>query len=392
MPAKATREPLWVVGKPPHIADLRHELWSGDLACALHFHDHIEFRQQGGQTEHLPAQDIQRVIDGVQAVYGLSDEQLGAVVFGKCSHGVSGSGVEPFSVRLREAIAGSGAPFAVSIRENGEGNACHAVLVPEAFHKIHPFEMPIRPLGLDVKKCVDAGEGLIQQGDQTVAEDHAGFLGAQVQAVLHFQHLPCFVLRRVIPQLRPEGQGIVGDFHGIRLVCLDLAQRVVAEIVDEHGVDHADEKASLFQGQGDGPPVHPRVFHDNADVPADAPQRPDQTGQSGGVMFHLERRQYHFAARSANSNSAFPFGNINADGGDWFIVHLQTSQIKNGFNRHPPLPTTDSACFVTRVCGVVRFSTCANRTPQWEGRLTVCANERDSSGSASSVRFPPIVA
>ncbi len=93
-----------LVGKPPHIADLCHKLWSGDLACALHGHDHIEFRQQGGQTEHLPAQDIQRVIDGVQAVHSLNNEQLGAVVFGKCSHGVSGSGMEPFSVRLREAI------------------------------------------------------------------------------------------------------------------------------------------------------------------------------------------------------------------------------------------------------------------------------------------------
>lgn len=178
MPAKATREPLWVVGKPPHIADLRHELWSGDLACALHFHDHIEFRQQGGQTEHLPAQDIQRVIDGVQAVYGLSDEQLGAVVFGKCSHGVSGSGVEPFSVRLREAIAGSGTPFAVSIRESGKGNICHTVLVPEPFYKIHPLEMPVGTLGLAVKKGVDARKCLIQQRDQAVAEDHAGFLGA----------------------------------------------------------------------------------------------------------------------------------------------------------------------------------------------------------------------
>ena len=174
-----------LVGKPPHIADLRYELRSGDLASALHSHDHIEFRQHGGQTEHLPTQNVQRIIDGVQAVHGLGDEQLGAVVFGKCSHSVSGGGMELFGVRLREAIAGFGAPFAVSVRESGEGNARHAVLVPEAFHKIHPLEMPVGPLGLAVKKHIDAGEGLVQQGDQAVAEDHAGFLGAQVQAVLH---------------------------------------------------------------------------------------------------------------------------------------------------------------------------------------------------------------
>ena len=33
-----------LVGKPPHIADLRYGLRSGDLACALHGHDHIELR------------------------------------------------------------------------------------------------------------------------------------------------------------------------------------------------------------------------------------------------------------------------------------------------------------------------------------------------------------
>ena len=40
----------------------------------------------------------------------------------------------------------------------------------------------------------------------------------------------------------------------------------------------------------------------------------------------------------------------------------------------------------------LRSSTCANRTPQWEGRLTVCATERGSSSNVSSVQFPPIAA
>ena len=111
-----------LVGKPPHIADLCHELRPGDLASTLHLHNHNEFRQQGGQTEHLAPQDIQRIVNGVEAVHSLGDQQLGAVVFGKCSHGVSGGGVELFSVRLREAIAEFGAPFAVSVRESGEGN------------------------------------------------------------------------------------------------------------------------------------------------------------------------------------------------------------------------------------------------------------------------------
>lgn len=72
-----------LVGKPPHIADLRYGLRACNFACALHGHDHIELRQQGSQTEHLAPQDIQRVIDGVQAVHCLNNQQSSAVVFRK---------------------------------------------------------------------------------------------------------------------------------------------------------------------------------------------------------------------------------------------------------------------------------------------------------------------
>ena len=130
-----------------------------------------------------------------RAVHSLGDEQLGTVVFGKCSHSISGGGVKLFGVRLREAIPEFGGPFSVSVRESGKGNACHTVLVPEAFYKIHPLEMSVGALGLGIKKRVDAGKCLVRQGDPAVAEDHAGFLGAQIQIVLHFQHLAGLVLR-----------------------------------------------------------------------------------------------------------------------------------------------------------------------------------------------------
>ena len=71
-----------LVGEPPHIADLRHELRSGDLARALHGHDDIKIpAAEKSQTEHLAPQDIQRIVNGVQAVHGLNNEQLGAVAF-----------------------------------------------------------------------------------------------------------------------------------------------------------------------------------------------------------------------------------------------------------------------------------------------------------------------
>ena len=48
---------------------------------------------------------------------------------------------------------------------------------------------------------------------------------------------------------------------------------IVAEIVDKRGVDKAGEKARFLQLQSDGPPVHPRMFHDDANVPAAARHR-----------------------------------------------------------------------------------------------------------------------
>lgn len=81
--------------------------------------------------------------------------------------------MEPFCVRLLEAIAKPGAPFTVSIRECGKRNTGQAVLAREAFRKIYPLEMSVGTLGLGVKKSVDAGESLVRQGNQAVAGDHA---------------------------------------------------------------------------------------------------------------------------------------------------------------------------------------------------------------------------
>ena len=49
------------------------------------------------------------------------------------------------------------------------------------------------------------------------------------------------------------------------------------------------------------------------------------------------------------------------------MFHLQASRIKNGFNRHPPLPTTDSACFVTRMYGVLPFFNLRKLNPAMGG-------------------------
>ena len=87
-----------LVCEPSHIANLCCELRSGDITRALHRHDHIKFRQQRGKPKHLSTQNMQRVIDGVQAVHGLGDEQLCAVAFWKRGYGILSSVVEFFGI------------------------------------------------------------------------------------------------------------------------------------------------------------------------------------------------------------------------------------------------------------------------------------------------------
>ena len=100
---------------------------------------------------------IQCIVNGVQAVHGLSNQHFGTVVSGKCGNLISSGGKELFGVRLREAIARSGAPFVVSIGESGKRNARHALPVPKAPYKFHSLEMSVGPLGLGAKKHINAG-------------------------------------------------------------------------------------------------------------------------------------------------------------------------------------------------------------------------------------------
>ena len=113
-------------------------------------------------------------------------------------------------------------------------------------------------------------------------------MGPLIQAALCFQQLSGFILVGILPQFLPEGEGIVGNFHRICFVSLDFTQRIITEIVNEYGVDNTDEKPGLFQGQGDGPPVHSSVFHDDPDVSIYLTQCLDQAGQPSSIVVYLE--------------------------------------------------------------------------------------------------------
>ena len=107
---------------------------------------------------------------------------------------------------------------------------------------------------------------MIQQRDQAITQFDTGFLRPLIQTALHFQHLPGLIFIGEISQLRPEGQTIICDFQSIRFISFYFAEGVIAEIVDEDGIDNADEEPCLSQCMGYGAPVHPGMLHDDPDI------------------------------------------------------------------------------------------------------------------------------
>ena len=137
-----------LVGKPPHIADLRHELWSGDLACALHFHD---------------------VADVSLAAFSDAYRKWCT----RSGYRFSQSDAERLHAAARNSVATFPKNDSTKLLITQAVDSLNAV-----YDALYILRGEIGTLGLAVKKGVDARKCLIQQRDQAVAEDHAGFLGA----------------------------------------------------------------------------------------------------------------------------------------------------------------------------------------------------------------------
>lgn len=159
-----------------HIANLRHELRSGDWPGSLHCHNDLIFRQHRGQMLHLVAKDLQGIIHRIQAVYGLRNDQLGAIILGKRGNRVAGNTMNPFGIRKRVVVSGSFAPFLEGVCKRRQRRGCHAVFMPKSPHKIHPLYVP-RLGALLVEQLICTREGLIQQRNQTITKRNAGVQG-----------------------------------------------------------------------------------------------------------------------------------------------------------------------------------------------------------------------
>lgn len=110
---------------------------------------------------HLVAQDLQGIIHLIQAVYGLRNDQLGAIILGKRDKRVAGNTINPFGIRKRVVVSGSFAPFLEGVCKRRQRRGCHAVFMPKSPHKIHPLYVP--HLGaLFVEQLICTRKSLIQ--------------------------------------------------------------------------------------------------------------------------------------------------------------------------------------------------------------------------------------
>ena len=66
-------------------------------------------------------------------------------------------------------------------------------------------------------------------------------------AVEGFQVITNPVHRSIIPQISPVVKSVPGDFHSVRFVGFDLAQRIAAVLLNEQWIHSTDEETSFMQ-------------------------------------------------------------------------------------------------------------------------------------------------
>ena len=130
-----------------------------------------------------------------------------------------------------ELVMVSLAPLTVALSKSVLTAAADATDMPEVIGKIHPFLCAVAAHRA-VKQLADAGERLFLKCNEVICG--CGFLlGGQLELTIQrFQIISNRVHRSIVPQFAPIVKRVFGNLHRIHLICLDLAERVVAVLLD----------------------------------------------------------------------------------------------------------------------------------------------------------------
>ena len=208
------------------------------------------------------------------------------------------------------------APFLVTLGECLFADAADAVTVPEGHDKIHPFLVAVRTLRAG-EQFVHARKGLVGQRNEIVLQRYHRFHVEIILATAQLQLLSYSVHGSIFPQIHPVVKAVLSDLHGVRLVCLDLADGTASALLDKQRIQDTDIDTILMQRCSYRLMVATGGLHDNACIFS---QRNDGVGHLLQTDLGVEKflwQQRHFTHWPQGSHHAFPFGNI-----DPYCVHL----------------------------------------------------------------------
>src|SRR5699024_7800679 len=128
------------------------------------------------------------------------------------------------------------APTPVGLGKSFQRKFAYTVSVPVMLEEIYPLLMSFCTLCSTVKSLIDPGKSLVCKVDQAVAQGCCRSRDPLTHPRLCFQQKPNFFLIVKWQEFVPEGQRIVGNFECISAVGFQFANRVIAEIVDQHSI------------------------------------------------------------------------------------------------------------------------------------------------------------
>ena len=225
--------------KTAHITDFSHKLRGSGFANAVHGAHGIVLRQLHCKARHLGAQSGQRHLACKQLLGSSRNEQFRVVVLRQRGEMAAASGVNVQCFFCAEMVALAFAPLLVALGECLFAGAADAVAVPKGHDKVHPFLVTVCTLWAG-EQFVHAGKGLVGQRNEVVLQRYHRFHVEVVLAAAQLQLLSYRVHRSIFLQIHPVVKAVLGNFHGICLVGLDLADGAAPTLLNEQRIEDAD--------------------------------------------------------------------------------------------------------------------------------------------------------
>ena len=224
-----------------------------------------------GQPGHLSAQNSQRGLSGGQLLCRSSDEQLGVAVLGQSRDMAHAVHIQFRRFSIIEMVTFPLAPFAVALGESRFAGQADTFAMPECRDEINPFLASIGTIRAG-EQFVCPWKGLVSKRNEIVLQRHHIL---HVEIVLARAELQLFsnrFHRGIFPQIYPVVKSVLGDFHSVCFVSLDLADGTSAALLDEQWVYHGHADTVLMQRRRHWLMIPARGLHER---PGIFPQRKD---------------------------------------------------------------------------------------------------------------------